>query len=101
MKTSEPGPLLTAAGLQVQFQTKDGPRQVLHGVDYHIDRGEIVGIIGETGSGKSMSLRAALGMLPRSASLTAGTALFQGRDLLRMSAKELRSIKGEEIGFVP
>lgn len=101
MSTQHSTELLRVDDLRVEF-TRDGvTTPVLHGVSYSVHAGEFVGIIGETGSGKSVSLRGALGMLARNGRVAGGTSTFGGRDLLRMRGRELRAVKGEAIGFVP
>lgn len=93
--------LLDVDELRVEF-TRDGvTTPVLHGVSYEVHAGEFVGIIGETGSGKSVSLRGALGMLPRNGRVTGGSSSFRGNDLRSLDRRALRAIKGEQVGFVP
>ncbi|TDC90210.1 ABC transporter ATP-binding protein [Actinomadura sp. 7K507] len=95
------GPLLDVRGLTVDF-TRDGQRtRVVRDMSFDIATGEFVGIIGETGSGKSVSLRAALRMLPRNGTLAGGTSEFRGTDLTALPAKELRRLRGARIGFIP
>ncbi|GAB3430213.1 hypothetical protein GCM10027436_03050 [Actinophytocola sediminis] len=94
-------PLLAAHGLAVEFTRHGRTTRVVDDVSFRIDAGEFVGIIGETGSGKSVSLRAALRMLPRNGRLVAGAAEFGGIDLQSLSGRELRRLRGARIGFVP
>ncbi|MGY1841310.1 MULTISPECIES: ABC transporter ATP-binding protein [unclassified Modestobacter] len=93
--------LLDVEALRVEFARDGVVTPVLHGISYRVDAGEFVGIIGETGSGKSVSLRGALEMLPRNGRVTGGRSTFLGRDLQALRGRELRAVKGEQIGFVP
>lgn len=93
--------LLDARGLTVEFNRRGQTTTVVHDVSFAVGKGEFVGIIGETGSGKSVSLRAALRMLPRNGRLVSGTADFSGTELTTLPARGLRQIKGARIGFIP
>jgi ABC-type dipeptide/oligopeptide/nickel transport system ATPase component len=93
--------VLAARDLTVEFARHGQVTRVVDDVSFTVGTGEFVGIIGETGSGKSVSLRAALRMLPRNGKLVAGTSGFAGEDLLAMPAQRLRRIRGARIGFIP
>jgi ABC-type glutathione transport system ATPase component len=93
--------LLAVRDLSVEFTLRGQRSTAIEAMSYDIEEGEFIGIIGETGSGKSVSLRAALGMLPRNGRLLRGTSHFRGRDLLSLPRAELRRLKGAEIGFIP
>jgi oligopeptide/dipeptide ABC transporter ATP-binding protein len=69
------------------------------GIDYHVESGEVYGIAGESGSGKTMSVLALMGLLPPGAAV-GGSAVFEGRDLLRLRRAELRRICGRELAMV-
>ena len=79
-------PLLAVDDLSVEFTLRGVRSTVVEGVSYPVGRGEFVGIIGETGSGKSVSLRAGLHALPRNARVLRGTRVFDGRDMATMSS---------------
>ncbi|WP_338740558.1 ABC transporter ATP-binding protein [Actinomadura luteofluorescens] len=96
-----PAVLLAARGLAVEFTRHGQVTRAVREVSFDVGAGEFVGIIGETGSGKSVSLRAALRMLPGNGRLTAGTAAFGGVDLHALPPRELRRLKGARIGFIP
>ena len=93
-------PLLSIAGLSA-VSDRDGGMPILRDVSLTLERGEVRGLVGESGAGKSTIAKALLGILPRSVRITAGSILFESRDLLTLSAKELRGIMGSEISLIP
>jgi oligopeptide/dipeptide ABC transporter ATP-binding protein len=95
-----PEPLLSVDGLEVRFWTRRGTVHAVNGISFEIGRGETLGIVGESGCGKSVTSLALLGILPRAGRVTAGTAMFGGRDLLRLSDRELRGIRGREVAMI-
>src|SRR5205807_1807435 len=92
-------PLLQVEGLRVRLPTVAGLVTVVDGVDYAVGSQQVFGIAGESGSGKTMSVLALLGLLPPGAAVE-GRALFAGRDLLRLDRGELRRVCGREIAMV-
>src|SRR5262245_5777944 len=72
----------------------------VNGISFHVDAGETLGIVGESGCGKSVTSLALMGILPGSGRVAGGTAMFGGRDLLAMSDKELRAVRGKEIAMI-
>ena len=90
---------LQVEGLSVRLATSGGPTTVVDGIGYHVDPGEVFGIAGESGSGKTMSVLALMGLLPPGAQVD-GRAVFEGRDLLRLPRRELRRICGRELAMV-
>jgi oligopeptide/dipeptide ABC transporter ATP-binding protein len=91
--------VLEVEGLRVALPTEDGFVAVVDGVDYAVEPGEVFGVAGESGSGKTMSMLALLGLLPSGARVD-GSARFGGRDLLRLRAKELREVSGRDVAMV-
>ena len=81
--------VLAVAGLRVRLQTPAGEVTVVDGVDYEVHPGEVFGVAGESGSGKTISMLALLGLLPEGA-VVGGTARFGDDDLLAMSRRRLR-----------
>jgi oligopeptide/dipeptide ABC transporter ATP-binding protein len=92
--------LLAVEDLRVEFWTQRGTVYAVNGVSFEIGAGETLGIVGESGSGKSVTALAVLGILPRAARVPGGRAHFGGRDLLTLSDRELRRIRGAEIAMV-
>lgn len=93
-------PLLEVKELYATFERPDGRVYAVNGVDFHVEPGETLGIVGESGSGKSVSILSLLGLIGSNGKVSGGKALFEGRDLLAMPKRELRSIRGREIGVV-
>jgi oligopeptide transport system ATP-binding protein len=91
--------ILSVEGLRVRLPTAAGPATVVDGIDYHVESGEVFGIAGESGSGKTMSVLALMGLLPAGATVD-GHASFDGRDLLRLPQRELRRVCGRELAMV-
>ena len=76
-------------------------KQVLNGVSLQLRAGETLGVVGESGSGKTQTAFAVLGVLPPEATITAGSITLQGRELVGLSEKELRALRGREIAYIP
>ena len=90
--------VLEARHLSVDIPTEDGVIHAVRDVSFTLEAGELFGIAGESGSGKSVLTQAILGLLP-SATVT-GQVLFEGRDLLQLSPRALQSIRGSRIGMI-
>ena len=96
-----PEPLLAIRELAVEFRTEDGVVHAVDGITYDVFPGETLGIVGESGSGKSVSTMALLGLIPQPPGrIVSGTAMFNGTDLLKMSSRELRRFRGDEVAMV-
>src|SRR5580765_7700696 len=96
-----PEPVLSIKDLVVEFKTEDGIVHAVDGVSYDLFPGETLGIVGESGSGKSVSTLALLGLIPLPPGrIVSGTAMFKGRDLLRLKKKELRRVRGNDVAMV-
>src|SRR5688500_19356036 len=93
-------PLLVVDDLHVRFGTSRGLVYAVNGISFDIAPGETLGIVGESGCGKSVTSLALLGILARNGRVTRGTAMFGGRDLLAMKDDELRSIRGRDIAMI-
>jgi peptide/nickel transport system ATP-binding protein len=92
--------VLSVQDLSIDFQTPRGRVHALRGVSLDVPRGSIVGIVGESGSGKSTLSLAAMGLLPENAVIRAGRILFDGADLLAMSAAGWRDLRGRRVSMV-
>ena len=95
--------LIAVRGLRISFASDAGLAHVLDGVDLSINRGEIMGLIGESGCGKTTLARAILGILPRnSARIEGGEILFEGRALLGLDEGTLATeVRGRQIAYIP
>jgi oligopeptide transport system ATP-binding protein len=93
-------PILSVEDLRVEFWTERGTVYAVNGISFDIAPGETLGIVGESGCGKSVTSLAILGILARAGRVVGGRAMFQGRDLLKMRDDELRSIRGKEIAMI-
>jgi oligopeptide/dipeptide ABC transporter ATP-binding protein len=92
--------LLSVEDLRVQFWTRRGTIHAVNGVSFDIAPGETLGIVGESGCGKSVTALAILGILPRAGKVVGGRALFEDRDLLHLSDRQLRRVRGREIAMI-
>lgn len=92
--------MLEFDGLTASFRTPAGRVNAVNEVTFTVPRGRVVGLVGESGCGKSASIRAALGILPPNGEVRSGQVRFLGRDLLRLPARELRDVRGAQIGFI-
>lgn len=94
-------PLLQVQNLHVAYASPLGdPLPALTGVSFNLDAGEIVGVLGESGSGKTTLAAALLNLLPLNAVLQSGSVLFENRNLLQASARELQSLRGARISLI-
>ncbi|MGV8895456.1 MAG: dipeptide ABC transporter ATP-binding protein [Rhodoglobus sp.] len=94
-------PLLEIRDLQVSFATQAGMVPAVNGVSLTLLQGETLAIVGESGSGKTTTALSVIKLLPGAAEITGGSILFDGVDLTKLSEKELESVRGKQIGFVP
>ncbi|MDO9708255.1 ABC transporter ATP-binding protein [Paracraurococcus lichenis] len=93
-------PLLEVENLQTHFRTPDGINRAVDGVSFHVNAGETVAIVGESGCGKSVTSMSILRLIPEPPGKIAGSIRFQGRDLLKLSDREMRDIRGNEISMI-
>ena len=91
--------LLEVAALDVRLPTEDGEVHAVRGLDFAVEPGEVLAIVGESGCGKSITSLSILGLLPRSARV-AGSVRFRGRELLGLPDQELRQVRGRSIAMV-
>jgi oligopeptide transport system ATP-binding protein len=95
-----PGPLLEVDDLRVRFWTRRGIVHAVNGISFSVAPGETLGLVGESGCGKSVTALALMGILPRAGRVTGGSARFQGVDLVRQSDAALRRIRGKELSMI-
>lgn len=93
-------PILEVSGLTIEFDTPHGRHRALDGVSMTMAQGEALGLVGESGAGKSVLVRALLRLLPESAHVVDGEIKLHGRDLLRMPESELRALRGKELAHI-
>ncbi|GAB2724915.1 ABC transporter ATP-binding protein [Streptomyces bullii] len=93
--------LLEVRDLHVEFRTRDGVAKAVNGVSYGVDAGETLAVLGESGSGKSVTAQAVMGILDTPPGrITGGEILFRGRDLLRLKEEERRAIRGAGMAMI-
>src|SRR5680860_1289089 len=94
-------PLLSVRELAVQFKTRKSTIRAVNGISFDLDAGETLGIVGESGCGKSVSALAMLGILPKPAGrVTGGEVIFEDQDLLKLPDWQLRSIRGQDVAMI-
>jgi oligopeptide/dipeptide ABC transporter ATP-binding protein len=92
--------LLEVEDLRVEFTTRRGIVHAVNGISFAIAPGETLGIVGESGCGKSVTSLAVLGLLARNGHVRSGRALFEGRNLIELSDRALRRLRGREIAMI-
>ena len=93
--------LIEVKKLVTQFSGKNGTVTAVDGVSFHIKKGETLGIVGESGCGKSVTSMSILRLIPpQSGKIASGEILFKGKDLTRLNQKEIRQIRGNEIAMI-
>ncbi|MFJ9947843.1 ABC transporter ATP-binding protein [Kitasatospora sp. NPDC091207] len=94
-------PLLEVDDLHIEFHTRDGVAKAVNGVSYSVSAGETLAVLGESGSGKSVTAQAIMGILDMPpGKITAGSIRFRGEDLLTMSSKARRAVRGRKIAMI-
>ena len=94
-------PLLEATGLTTQFFTQDGVVRAVNGISFHVEEGETLGIVGESGCGKSVTVLSVMRLIPQPPGrIVAGEVLFQEQDLLELPDNEMRQIRGNHIAMI-
>jgi oligopeptide transport system ATP-binding protein len=94
-------PLLAVTDLRTYFHTRSGIYRAVDGIDFSVERGETLGIVGESGCGKSVTCYSLMGLIPQPPGrIESGAAMFDGVDLLHCSPKQARSIRGKRIAMI-
>ena len=93
--------LLDVKGLETTFFTDDGAVKAVDSIDFHVHEGEVLGIVGESGCGKSVTSLSIMRLIPSPpGKITAGEVLLDGKDLVNLSDKEMRSIRGKDVAMI-
>src|SRR5512136_2930334 len=93
--------LLEVKDLKTQFHTREGVVHAVNGISYTLGEGETLGIVGESGCGKTVGVLSLLRLIPEPpGKIASGQALFQGQDLLKMSSEEIRHVRGAQVAMV-
>src|SRR5712671_768510 len=92
--------LLEIDNLQTHFRTPDGVNRAVDGVSFAVERGETVSIVGESGCGKSVTANSILRLVPQPPGKIGGAIRFQGRDLLKLSERAMREVRGNDISMI-
>jgi oligopeptide transport system ATP-binding protein len=96
-----PDLLLDVEGLETQFKTSDGTVHAVNGVSFGLQEGETLGVVGESGCGKSVTMLSLLRLIPTPpGKIIAGKAFFYGQDLLKLSNEEIRYVRGSQISMI-
>lgn len=98
--SNAPGPLLDVAGLSIDFRTDGTPVQTVCDATFTVEEGKTLAIVGESGSGKTLTSLATLGLLPPGAEISAGSIKFRGTELVGLSEKDWRAIRGQQISMI-
>ena len=93
-------PLLDVRGLRTHFHTREGVVKAVDELTFQVRRGEVLGLVGESGCGKSVTSLSILRLVPHPGRIEAGKILFDGRDLLEMSKEELADLRGDRISMI-
>ena len=93
-------PLLKIENLTIVADNGKRKVELIHDLSLTIHKGETLGVVGESGSGKSMTAMAIMGLLPANVQAVSGSIFYKGQDLLKLSKKEIRKIRGREIGMI-
>src|SRR5712671_4394690 len=92
--------LLEVKNLHTYFQTPEGLVRAVEGVSFYLDRGELLGLVGESGCGKSITALSIMRLVAPPGKIVAGEILFAGRDLLKLSNAEMRSVRGNDVAMI-
>ena len=93
--------ILKVEGLETQFRTQDGMVHAVNGVSFRLKEGETLGIVGESGCGKSVTMMSMMRLIPSPpGKVVAGSAIYQGKDLLKATDDEIREIRGSQISVI-
>src|SRR3977135_1584343 len=97
---SDPMALLEVENLQTHFRTPEGITRAVDGVSFHVNEGETLAIVGESGCGKSVTSMSLMRLIPEPPGKIAGSVRLQGTDLLHLSERKRRAIRGNDISMI-
>jgi oligopeptide/dipeptide ABC transporter ATP-binding protein len=100
LENSNQHPLLKVSGLVTRFFTEDGIVKAVDGIDFHVNRGEVLGLVGESGCGKSVTALSIMRLVGVPGKIVAGEVMFDGVDLLNLSEAEIQAIRGDRISMI-
>src|SRR5882762_7634939 len=92
--------LLEVNNLQTYFPTRAGLVRAVNGVSFHLDSGELLGLVGESGCGKSITALSIMRLIAPPGKIVGGEILFDGKNLLKLSDAEMREIRGDDIAMI-
>ena len=92
--------LLDCRDLTITFPSPEGPLKPVDGVDFSLEKGQVLGIVGESGCGKSLTALSVMGLIPEPGRVTGGRAEFDGRDLLKLPEREMQKIRGAQMAMI-
>ncbi len=93
-------PLLEVRGLRTTFHTREGEVRAVSGIDFHVDRGEIMGLVGESGCGKSVTSLSIMRLVAKPGRIESGQVIFDGQDLLTLPEDTMRRYRGDRISMI-
>lgn len=100
MNTATDAPVLSVTGLKTWFHTRDGIAKSVDGVDLEVQPGKVLGVVGESGCGKSVTALSIMRLIPPPGRIENGQVLFKGEDLLSLSPTEMAKLRGEHISMI-
>src|ERR671910_51798 len=100
MKSCTKMHLLEVNNLQTHFPTRSGLVRAVDGVSFHLDRGELLGLVGESGCGKSITALSIMRLIAPPGKIVNGEILFDGKDLLKLPNAEMRQMRGDDIAMI-
>src|SRR4029450_1002599 len=92
--------LLEVKNLKTHFATRAGLVRAVDGVSFHLDGGELLGLVGESGCGKSMTALSIMRLIASPGKIVGGEIFFDGRNLLTLSNREMRAVRGDDIAMI-
>lgn len=93
-------PIIKVNGPRTSFRTDDGVIPVVNSIDFHVNPGEVLGIVGESGCGKSVTSLSIMGLVPSPAGKVEGEILFKGENIANASEAKMRKIRGNDIAMI-